>query len=117
MATTAFVNAEIANDAYLKADFGDRVTSKGSNANGSYQLWASGRKDMIMGAFALTAPSLTRTLPIALVSAIGANARATVLGGAGAGGVLSVEVLSTTQIRINCATSCNVMVELNGDIA
>lgn len=117
VATTAFVNAEIANDAYLKTDFSDRVTSKGGNANGSYRVWASGRKDMIIGALPLTAPSVTLTLPIALASTIGANVRATVLGGAGAGGVLSVEVLSTTQIKVYCSQNCNVMVELNGDIA
>ncbi|MEH7988258.1 hypothetical protein V3394_18305 [Pseudomonas aeruginosa] len=117
VATTAFVNAEIANDAYLKTDFSDRVTSKGGNANGSYRVWASGRKDMIIGAVLLTAPSVTLTLPIALGTTIGANVRATVLGGAGAGGVLSVEVLSTTQIKVYCSQNCNVMVELNGDIA
>ncbi|MFU3873523.1 phage tail protein [Pseudomonas aeruginosa] len=117
LASTAFVSAEIANDTYLKAQFADRVTSKGGNANGSYRVWASGRKDMIIGAVALTAPSLTLTLPIALSTTIGANARATILGGAGYTSTLAIEVLSTTQIRVYCAQNCNVMIELNGDIA
>ncbi|EPG6645821.1 phage tail protein [Pseudomonas aeruginosa] len=95
----------------------DVVTSKGSNANGSYRVWASGRKDMIIGAVALTAPSLTLTLPIALNTTTGANARATILGGAGYTSTLAIEVLSTTQIRVYCAQNCNVMIELNGDIA
>lgn len=93
----------------------DVVTSKGSNANGSYRVWASGRKDMFIGAVALTAPSLTLTLPIALSATTGVNARATILGGAGFTSALSIEVLSTTQIRVYCAQNCNVMIELNGD--
>lgn len=117
LATTAFVNAEIANDAYLKTDFSDRVTSKGGNANGSYRVWASGRKDMLIGAVALTAPSLTLTLPIALSTTTGANARATILGGSGYTSTLAIEVLSTTQVRVYCAQNCNVMIELNGDLA
>ena len=95
----------------------DVVISKGANAIGSYRVWASGRKDIILGAVALTAPSLTLTLPIALSSTIGANARATILGGAGFTSTLSIEVLSTTQIRVYCAQNCNVMIELNGDLA
>lgn len=94
----------------------DRVTSKGSNANGSWRVWASGRKDMLLGALVLTAPSVTLTLPIALNTLIAANARATVLGGPGAGSTLSIEFLSTTQIRASCSVSCNVMIEVNGDI-
>ncbi|HFX2802447.1 TPA: phage tail protein [Pseudomonas aeruginosa] len=117
---TAFARTLLddANAAAARTTLGmaDVVTSKGNNANGSYRVWASGRKDMIIGAVALTAPSLLLTLPIALSATAGANARATILGGAGYTSTLAVEVLSTTQIRVYCVQNCNVMIELNGDI-
>ncbi len=103
-------------DAYVKTDFADRVISAGNNANGYYRVWASGLKEMYLGAFALTAPSLTRNLPIALSSLIAANARATILGPSGFTSTLSVEFLSTSQIRIHCSQNCNVMIAITGDM-
>ncbi|MGX5221219.1 phage tail-collar fiber domain-containing protein [Pseudomonas segetis] len=103
-------------NAYVKTDFADRVISRGNNANGYYRVWSSGLKEMFLGAFALTAPGLTRNLPIALSSLIAANARATILGPGGITSTLTIEFRSTSQIRIYCSQNCNVMIAITGDV-